>query len=76
MCGVAEKARIGSDLFRSRCSAGGKASNTIAQFAPDFPRKESVCRDATGNRAQLARWDTIGTLVGLASDIIELFPLF
>jgi hypothetical protein len=41
---VAEKARIGRDLFSiRRSSAGGKASNTIAQFALDFPRKESVC---------------------------------
>src|SRR5215831_15549656 len=50
-CGVAEKARIGRDLFRSEDrSAGGKASNTIAQFALDFPRKESVCGDH-GRRA-------------------------
>jgi len=28
----------------------GKASNTIAQFALDFPRKESVCGDH-GRRA-------------------------
>ena len=31
-------------------TAGGKASNTIAQFALDFPRKQSVCGDH-GRRA-------------------------
>src|SRR5947207_9987117 len=50
-CGVAEKARIGRDLFRSEdVPPGGKASNTVAQFALDFPRKESVCGDH-GRRA-------------------------
>jgi hypothetical protein len=42
---------IGRDLFRSEDEPpGGKASNTIAQFALDFPRKESVCGDH-GRRA-------------------------
>ena len=50
-CGVAEKARIGRDLFRSEDDPpAAKASNTIAQFALDFPRKESVCGDH-GRRA-------------------------
>jgi len=50
-CGVAEKARIGRDLFRSEDDPpGGKANDTIGQFALDFPRKESVCGDH-GHRA-------------------------
>src|SRR3989454_12855464 len=50
-CGVAEKARIGRDLFRSEDDPpAAKASNTIAQFALDFARKESVCGDH-GRRA-------------------------
>jgi hypothetical protein len=50
-CGVAEKARIGRDLFRSEDDPpAAKASNAIAQFALDFPRKESVCGDH-GRRA-------------------------
>jgi hypothetical protein len=50
-CGVAEKARIGRDLFRSEDDPpAAKASNTIAQFALDFPRKQSVCGDH-GRRA-------------------------
>src|SRR5258707_6172989 len=49
--GVAEKARIGRDLFRSEDDPpAAKASNTIAQFALDFPRQESVCGDH-GRRA-------------------------
>src|SRR5262249_61260180 len=39
-----------SICLESLSSAGGKASNTIAQFALDFPRKESVCGDP-GRRA-------------------------
>jgi hypothetical protein len=50
-CGVAEKARIGRDLFRSEDDPpAAKASNPIAQFALDFARKESVCGDH-GRRA-------------------------
>ena len=34
---------LGCDFFRSkRCSAGGQTSNTVAHFALDFERKESV----------------------------------
>jgi hypothetical protein len=37
-------------LVIRRCSAGGHASNTIAHFALDFERKQSVCGDH-GHRA-------------------------
>jgi hypothetical protein len=37
-------ARIGRDFFRSKdAPPGGQTSNTIAHFALDFERKESVC---------------------------------
>jgi hypothetical protein len=37
---------LARDFLRiQRCSVGGQTSNTIAQFALDFPRKESVCGD-------------------------------
>jgi hypothetical protein len=43
-----ELAAISFDQKMTR--RGGKASNTIAEFALDFPRKESVCGDH-GRRA-------------------------
>jgi hypothetical protein len=36
--------------FDQKMIGRGKASNTIAQFALDFPRQESVCGDH-GRRA-------------------------
>src|SRR6266446_6250743 len=46
---IMRRRREGTNWPRSlsirRWSGGGKASNTIAQFALDFPRKESVCGD-------------------------------
>jgi hypothetical protein len=36
--------------FGEKMMAGVKAGNTIAQFALDFPRKESVCGEH-GRRA-------------------------
>jgi hypothetical protein len=46
---ITRRRREGTNWPRSlsirRWSGGGKASNTIAQFALDFPRKESVCGD-------------------------------
>ncbi len=48
--GVAEKARIGRDLFRSEDDPPAAKHNTIAQFALDFLRKQSVCGDH-GRRA-------------------------
>jgi hypothetical protein len=45
------KARIGPRFLPiQRCSGGGQTSNTIAHFALDFERKESVCGD-DGHRA-------------------------
>src|SRR6516162_6919191 len=42
-CGVADKARIGRDLFRSEDDPpAAKPATPIAQFALDFPCKESV----------------------------------
>src|SRR6516225_3749917 len=50
-CGVADKARIGRDLFRSEDDPpAAKPATPIAQFALDFPCKESVCGDR-GRRA-------------------------
>jgi hypothetical protein len=40
--------REGTNWPRSLSILGGKASNMIAQFALDFPRKESVCRSSCG----------------------------
>jgi len=48
--GVAEKARLGRDLFRSEDDPPAAKQQHIAQFALDFPRKESVCGDH-GRRA-------------------------
>jgi len=41
---------IDSALYLAAAFTGDKASNTIAQFALDFPRQESVCGDH-GRRA-------------------------
>jgi hypothetical protein len=38
------KARMGPRFLRiQRCSVGGQTSNTIAHFALDFEREQSVC---------------------------------
>jgi hypothetical protein len=41
--GIAVRHELARFLVIQRCSAGGRTSNTIAHFALDFERKQSVC---------------------------------
>jgi hypothetical protein len=47
---IAVRHKLPRFLPIQRCSAGGQTSNTIAHFALDFERKESVC-GVHGHRA-------------------------
>jgi hypothetical protein len=53
--GIAVWRELARDFCGSkRCSVGGQTSNTIAHFALDFERKESVCGDH-GWRASISK---------------------